>query len=106
MCEKRIRNSNIRLFQNIELLWALPEWKVSLPSGSRPSQNDIFVLAKVDNQLVSITVEGKVSEPFAQTIGEWRKDSSREKKPKLKFLLDKLQLDERQIDNIRFQLLH
>ena len=101
------KKSKIELFQNIELLLAFPEHKVLLPSGLRPSQNDIFILAKANNQLVSITVEGKVSEPFGKTIIEWRKDNSEGKHIRLKFLLDKLGLEEnKQIDTIRYQLLH
>jgi len=101
------KNSGIELFQNIELLLAFPEYKVALPGGIRPSQNDIFILAKGDDQLVSITVEGKVSEPFGEKIAEWRKDSSEGKHIRLEFLLKKLGLEENeQIDIIRYQLLH
>lgn len=101
------KKSEIELFQNIELLLAFPEHKVLLPGGLRPSQNDIFILAKANNQLVSITVEGKVSEPFGKTITEWREDNSEGKHIRLKFLLDKLGLEEnKQIDTIRYQLLH
>lgn len=101
------RKSGIGLFQNIELLLAFPEYKVPLPGGQRPSQNDIFILAKGNNQLVPIMVEGKVSEPFGETVAEWREDSSEGKHVRLKFLLDKLGLKEnKQIDTIRYQLLH
>ncbi|GAG34632.1 unnamed protein product, partial [marine sediment metagenome] len=44
------KNSGIELFRSIELLLAFPEYKVPLSGGSRPSQNDIFILAKGDNQ--------------------------------------------------------
>ncbi|NIM99408.1 MAG: hypothetical protein GTO24_15465, partial [candidate division Zixibacteria bacterium] len=60
--------SGIGLFQNIKFLLAFPEYKVPLPGGSRPSQNDIFLLAKGDSQLVTIMIEGKVSEPFGDTV--------------------------------------
>lgn len=101
------KKSKIKLFQNIELLLAFPEYKVPLPGGLHPSQNDIFILAKTNNQLISITVEGKVSEPFGEIITEWRKDNSEGKDIRLKFLLDKLGLEKnKQIDTIRYQLLH
>jgi len=100
------KKSGIGLFQNIELLIAFPEWKVPLSGGSRPSQNDIFILAKGNNQLISITVEGKVSEVFGEEVKEWKKHDSEGKRERLKFLCDKLQLDEEQIDHIRYQLLH
>jgi len=107
-CIKNVfEKSGIELFQNIELLLAFPEYKVPLPGGSRPSQNDIFILAKGNNQLVSIMVEGKVSEPFGKTIVEWEEDNSEGKHTRLKFLLEKLGLEENnQIDTIRYQLLH
>ena len=101
------KKSGIELFQNIELLLAFPEYKVFLPGGPRPSQNDIFILAKGNNQLVSIMVEGKVTEPFGKTIAEWRQDDSKGKYIRLKFLLKELGLAEnKQIDTIRYQLLH
>ena len=108
-CVKRVfKNSGIPLFQNIELLLAFPEWKTPLLGGSRPSQNDIFILAKGNDQLISITVEGKVSESFGQTVAEWRRkrEKGEGKKIRLKYLCDKLQLDKSQIDHIRYQLLH
>lgn len=104
---KRVfENSGIALFQDIELLLAFPEYKVPLPGGSRPSQSDIFVLARGNDQLISITVEGKVSEPFGEIIDDWRKDSSEGKQERLDYLLDELQLRDSQIDTIRYQLLH
>jgi hypothetical protein len=107
-CVRRVfKKSGIALFQNMELLLALPEYQVLLPGGARPSQNDIFVLARGNNQLVSIMVEGKVSEPFGDTIAEWRKDNSEGKEVRLKFLLEELGLEENeQIGAIRYQLLH
>jgi hypothetical protein len=51
--------SGKKLFQSIEMLFAFPEYKVPLPGGSRPSQNDIFILAKGDDQLISINGRGK-----------------------------------------------
>jgi len=108
-CVRRVFiKSGIELFQNVELLLAFPEYKVPLPGGSRPSQNDIFILAKGNNQLISMTVEGKVSESFGQTIAEWRPENreGEGKEIRLKYLCDKLQLDEGQIDHIRYQLLH
>lgn len=59
-------------FPAAELLLALPEHKVPLPGGSRSSQNDIWVLVRSKGQLISIAVEGKVSEPFGPTVQEWR----------------------------------
>ena len=100
------QNSRIELFHNAELLLAFPEYKVPLPGGCRASQNDIFVLARGNDQLVSIMVEGKVSEPFGETIAEWKLHDRGGKKIRLKFLCDMLELDVNRIDHIRYQLLH
>src|SRR5436190_1703834 len=65
-------------FQHIELLMAFPEHKVILPPRSgHPSQNDLFVIAKANHRdLIAITVEGKVSESFGQTLGKWNAEAS------------------------------
>lgn len=105
---KRVfRTSGIELFQNAKLLLAFPEYKVPLkPYKSLPSQNDIFVLAKGNDQLISIAVEGKVDEPFDEIIADWKLKDIGGKKMRLKFLCDVLQLNENNIDYIRYQLLH
>ena len=89
-----------------EPLLIFPEWKVPLPGGSRPSQNDIWVLARAQEHLVSIAVEGKVNEPFDVTVGEWRANPSRGRGRRLAFLLDVLGLEEPFPDTIRYQLIH
>ena len=104
---KRVfKNSGIKLFQDIEMLIALPEYKVLLPGGRRASQNDIFVLAKGIGHLVSIAVEGKVDESFGKVIADWKFHDRGGKKVRLKYLCEVLQLDVNKIDHIRYQLLH
>lgn len=104
---KRVfKTSGITLFQNIEMLLAFPEYKVSLPGGKRVSQNDIFILARSDDQLISIAVEGKVDEPFGELVADWKLKDEGGKKVRLKFLCDVLQLDGNKVDHIRYQLLH
>ena len=76
------------------------------PKGGRPSQNDIFVLGKSGNQLLSITVEGKVNETLGPTVAEKRKDMSPGVKERLEFLIDLLQLKDKELDLVRYQLLH
>jgi len=100
------KSSSIELFQNVELLLAFPEYKVPLPGGARPSQNDIFILARGSDQLIAITVEGKASESFGETVVEWKLNDSEGKQKRLHFLCEELQLQEEQIDHIRYQLLH
>jgi hypothetical protein len=61
--------------------------KVPLLGGARPSQNDLFVLARGAQGPVSIMVEGKVNESFGPMLGEWRDDASEGKESRLRFLL-------------------
>jgi hypothetical protein len=92
-------------FPALELLLALPEHKVPLPGGSRPSQNDIWVLARSESQLISIAVGGKVSEPFGPTVQEWQARSTPGKRARLAYLLSLLELPAVP-DATRYQLLH
>ena len=85
-----------------EILLAIPEFKVDLDNAKRPSQNDIFVLAKDNEGLIVIMVEGKVEEPFDKTIEEWEKQESDGKKQRLDYLLEQLQLDK----NANYALYH
>jgi hypothetical protein len=64
------------------------------------------VLAKCSGGLVSIAVEGKVSERFGdQSVGEWLKDASVGKQERLKFLANCLRIKLPIPDGIRYQLL-
>jgi hypothetical protein len=93
-------------FDDIKLLLAIPEHQVHLPGGSRPSQNDIWVLARAGKELVSIAVEGKVAEPFGPTVQDWLADGSPGKTARLAFLCNALALNEQALGPIRYQLLH
>lgn len=93
-------------FSGINLLLAIPEHQVPLPGGSRPSQNDLWVLARAGEELVSITVEGKVMEPFGPTIDEWNMGTSSGKDLRLNFLMNELGLQHPVPKTIRYQLLH
>ncbi len=99
-------SSGIPVFQDTELLLALPEYKVPLPGGVRPSQNDIFVLARGNDQLITIMVEGKVSESFGPTVAVWKSDFREGKRTRLDFLCELLEIPSSGIDHIRYQLLH
>jgi len=100
------RNSGIDVFHNVEMLAAFPEHKVPLPGGRRPSQNDLFVVAKGNGELMSIMVEGKVSEPFGDTVAEWKGAYGKGKQRRLQYLCDLLELSPAEVDHIRYQLLH
>ena len=104
--ERMFKESDIPLFDDIESLLIFPEYKVPLPGGRRPSQNDVFVLAKGKGQLISIMVEGKVSESFGEIVSKWRSDPSPGKEERLNYLCGMLALEKDEISNIRYQLLH
>lgn len=93
-------------FKDSEMLLAIPEFKVPLPGGSRPSQNDLLVVTSNENGLTVITVEAKVNEDFGQTIKEWIKDASQGKEKRLEYLLKLLNFQSKEIDNLRYQLFH
>ena len=93
-------------FPDIELLLAFPEHQVPLPGGSRPSQNDIWVLARSAGKLISIAVEGKVSETFGPTVQEWRTEASPGKSERLNFLCGQLGIQSDVPNALRYQLIH
>ena len=63
----------------LEMLLAIPEYATPLTYGRRASRSDIFVLAKSAGNLVSITVEDKVSEPFDKIVSGWKAPRLQEK---------------------------
>ena len=95
------------VFESVEPLLMIPEHKVDLVGGRRPSQNDLFVLAKSGGDLISIAVEGKVRETFGDVVGGWLGDSPSDgKTTRLQFLVELLGLDGVVIQDVRYQLLH
>ena len=94
------------IFNGLATLFAIPEHKVDLPGGRRPSQNDIWVLARSRSGLVSIAVEGKVSEAFGPTVGQWLRDASPGKRERLEFLRAELGIADAVPEDVRYQLLH
>lgn len=90
----------------LKTIFAIPEHKVPLPGGSRASQNDVWVLAESSSGLVSIAVEGKVSEPFGSTVEEWFKNKTPGKEKRLQFLCNELGLSFPPPLKVRYQLLH
>lgn len=93
-------------FKSMKPLLVIPEHKVALHGGNRPSQNDVWVLADCGRGLASITVEGKVDESFDRTIDEWIKDGSSGKHERLEFLTRTIGLSGQPHGAIRYQLLH
>ncbi len=103
---RALSQATIPPLANLAPLLAVPEFRVPLPGGARPSQNDLFVLARSSSGPVSIMVEGKVNESFGPTLGEWRHEASCGKEERLHFLLDTLGLCTMPPSGIRYQLLH
>ena len=91
---------------NLEFLIGIPEHEVPLPGGRRPSQNDVFVLAKGSDGLVSIAVEGKVAEAFDLPVDERFAEPTPGQTTRLQFLLQLLGLNRNDVGAIGYQLLH
>ncbi|WP_348526636.1 hypothetical protein [Mesorhizobium sp.] len=89
-----------------ELLLALPEHKVPLDGGNRDSQNDVFALIRFGEQTCAATIEGKVSEPFGPTVGEWYAEPSRGKRDRMRQLCGLLGFDGMPPAHVRYQLMH
>ena len=99
--------SGIPAFQTITPLIIIPEYQVSFPPlQGHPSQNDLFALAKsADGGLISLTVEGKVSESFGKTVGDWLAKPTPGKMVRLEHIRNLLGLNDIPA-HIRYQLLH
>jgi hypothetical protein len=93
-------------FDKLQFLAGFVEYKVPLPGGGHPSQNDILVLARNERHLTVIAVEGKVSESFGETVGEWLKTASKGKEKRLNYLSKLLKVDLFDAKEIRYQLVH
>lgn len=91
---------------DLDILLAIPEYKVFLDNNKTPSQNDLFVLSRDSNGLAVIMIEGKVSEPFDKLIKDW--NNSDGKLCRFEFLADKLEINNSIVDlgDLRYQLFH
>lgn len=93
-------------FERFEPLLAIPEYEVELPGGRRPSQNDLFVIGRIDPHLAVIMIEGKVDESFGPQLGSWLEGASPGKLQRLAALQDHLKLSGDLPYGLRYQLLH
>ena len=100
--------SSEQIFHNVELLLVIPEHKVLLPpNNENPSQNDIFALAKDgEDNLIALTVEGKVSESFGELLSRWNAEGSKGKRTRLAFIQETLGLAGELPHTISYPLLH
>jgi hypothetical protein len=91
-------------------LIVIPERITPVAGKGQPPHSDVFVLAKAaDGHLMSITVEGKVDEPFGsgnETVAAWKSaGNTANRRIRLDQLLDKIQLDEAHADSVAYQLI-
>jgi hypothetical protein len=110
--------SRFEAFHGLELVLGIPEHRVPLPGGRRASQTDLFVLARANDGLVAIAVEGKVAEPFGPLVREWIAPTpsfvegepdvapSEGKRERLAFLSSSLGLAADDVADARYQLVH
>lgn len=97
----------VTIFKEAELLFAIPEFKVSLPGGDRDSQNDVFALLRDDDGLITCMVEAKRDEPFGPTLAQWDAESSAGKTERLNAICALLGLNPRNLSPyLRYQLFH
>jgi hypothetical protein len=89
----------------LELLAALPEWKVELPGGETKSATDVLAICRNEAGLCIVAVEAKVLEDFGPLVSEKRASTSDGQTARLEFLHRLLEVP-RFSDGIRYQLLH
>jgi hypothetical protein len=91
--------------QQQSFYWPCLSTKFHCPVVRVRPKNHIWVLARSEGKLISIAVEGKVSEAFGPTVQEWQIESSPGKASRLAYLLGLLGLPSVP-DTTRYQLLH
>lgn len=86
---------------------AVPELRTALPGGNTSSQTDLWILLDTADGFVSLSIEGKAEESFADLTSTWlNKDRSDGKERRLEYLRRELGLNEADALKIRYQLLH
>jgi hypothetical protein len=91
---------------DLEPLIVIPEYKVALVGGSRPSQTDAFVLAHgLTAGLATIAVEGKAGEDFGPLLSDWRREASPGKEARERQLVAALGVGAIP-GSIRYQIVH
>lgn len=101
-----------------KMLVGIVEHKVQLEHGVTASQNDMWAIVRVGDDLLSLAIEGKAGEGFDELVADWLKDGSRgpngeedkkrtSKKPqRLASLQDILGIAGADVGHLRYQLLH
>jgi len=99
-------SSGVKVIADLQPLLILPEHRVPLLGRGRASQSDIWVLGRSGDDLVSITVEGKVRESFGKALGRWLQEASAGKRKRLDFLMSVLGSPIQPTPDTRYQLIH
>jgi len=91
---------------DLDILLAIPEYKVYLDNRIAPSQNDLFILTRDSSGLAVIMIEGKILEPFDKLIKDW--NDSIGKQNRFEFLTNNLEINNKISDSsdLRYQLFH
>ena len=93
-------------FRGMELIEGFFEKETDLRCCGRPSQTDLLALIGDGEAFALLGIEGKVNEPFGALVSEWLADASTNKRARLSILQNTLGLVDRDISNLRYQLLH
>lgn len=97
--------SGIDQLRQLEVLLKMPEHPVVLDDPNDPAMNDLFVLARSETSLFTITVTGKRGEPFGPSVGQWAAGESRENR--VRVLMKWLGLQNREaLGPVSCELLH
>ena len=93
--------------RDAQLALAIPEYKVVLDGGPRPSQNDVFALVTSSGGLIAMMVEGKAREDFDVPLEQWRqRTSAKGAHERMAQISENIGLREPIPNHIRYQLLH
>jgi hypothetical protein len=91
-----------------ELILGLPEHQVAFEGGGHSSQNDLWALLRRGDEFFSMAVEAKAGESLDDLVKDWLpKDRERSRKvERLAALQKRLGISDRDVSEIRYQLLH
>ena len=92
--------------RDMELIEAFFEKTTGLRSRGRASQTDLLALIGDDKGFAVLGIEGKVDEPFGPLVSAWLVDASANKRKRLSVLRNTLGLADRDVSDLRYQLLH
>ncbi|MGI8509741.1 MAG: DUF6946 family protein [Gemmatimonadaceae bacterium] len=96
------------VFSGASLLLAFPEHRVSLKGRGHASQTDLWALLSAPIGVVSVAVEAKAGEPFADTVADWLSGAKNNsgKPARLRQLCELWRVEEDDIVKCRYQLMH